>query len=134
MSYTPIGYSRHSGVDVALPVQALISIRSTNFAAKNAMPHVDSLVVVQPDNTPDVEIRQLKLTIAALRQALEESSTAREELSRTTQAGHENEISQLRSIIAVLRAQLEQLEQTSHAADARAKADAANEIAQLQQA
>ena len=42
------------------------------------MPALDSLFVVQPNNAPDAEIRQLKLTIAALRQAFEDGSTARE--------------------------------------------------------
>jgi len=44
------------------------------------MPALDSLFVVQPNSAPDAEIRQLKLTIAALRQALEDGGTARDEL------------------------------------------------------
>jgi hypothetical protein len=40
------------------------------------MPALDSWFVVQPNGAPDGEIRQLKLTIAALRQALEDGGTA----------------------------------------------------------
>ena len=50
------------------------------------MPKLDSLLVHQPDNASDVEVRQLKLTISALRQALEEGTVARDELSRTIRA------------------------------------------------
>jgi hypothetical protein len=73
------------------------------------MPELEPLFILPPDNPPD-EVRQLKLTIAALRQALEESTAARDELSRTIRAGYDSEISQLKSTIAALRAQLEQME------------------------
>ena len=54
------------------------------------MPELDSLFILPPDNPPDAEIRQLKLTIAALRQALEEGAAARDELSRTIRAGYDS--------------------------------------------
>jgi hypothetical protein len=59
------------------------------------MPELEPLFILPPDNPPDAEVRQLKLTIAALRQALEESTAARDELSRTIRAGYDSEISQL---------------------------------------
>jgi phage shock protein A len=73
---------------------------------------------------PDAEIRQLKLTIAALRQALEDRSTARDELSRMIRAEYESEISHLKSTIAAVRAQLEQTERETQEAVARAIGDA----------
>src|SRR3984957_10767540 len=97
------------------------------------MPALDSLFVVQPNNAPDAEIRQLKLTIAALRQALEDGGTARDELSRMIRAECDSEISRLKSTIAAVRAQLEQTERETQAAVARAIGDAAKEITQLRQ-
>jgi hypothetical protein len=60
------------------------------------MPKVDSLVPPAADQTPDGgELRQLKLTIAALRQALEDSTATPDELSQTIRA--ECEIAQHKS-------------------------------------
>jgi hypothetical protein len=92
-----------------------------------------SLFVVQPNSAPDAEIRQLKLTIAALRQALEDGGTARDELSRTIRAEYESEISHLKSTIAAVRAQLEQTKLETQEAVARAIGDVTNDIAQLRQ-
>jgi chromosome segregation ATPase len=100
---------------------------------EKVVPNLDSLLATLPDNAADIDVRQLKMTIVALRQALEEDAIAREEFSRTLQAAHKSEISQLKATIAALRAQLEQMEQNSEAAVTRAKADAADEIAQLRQ-
>src|ERR1700693_3187124 len=97
------------------------------------MPALDSLFVVQPNSAPDAEIRQLKLTIAALRQALEDGGTARDELSRMIRAEYESENSHLKSTIAAVRGPLEQTERETQQAVARAIDDAAKEIAQLRQ-
>jgi hypothetical protein len=70
---------------------------------------------------------------AALRQAFEDGSTARDELSRMIRAEYESEISHLKSTIAAVRAQLEQTERETQEAVARAIGDAAREIAQLRQ-
>ena len=95
------------------------------------MPALDSLFVVQPNNAPDAEVRQLKLTIAALRQALEDGSTARDELSRMIRAEYESEISHLKSTIAAVRAQLEQTERETQEAVSRAIGDAARKGEQI---
>jgi hypothetical protein len=97
------------------------------------MPALDSWFVVQPNSAPDAEIRQLKLTITALRQALEDGSAARDELSRMIRAEYESEISHLKSTIAAVRAHLEQTERETQEAVARAIGDAAKETAQLRQ-
>ena len=83
------------------------------------MPALNSGFVVQPNSAPDGEIRQLKLTIAALRQALEDGGTARDELSRMIRAEYDSEISHLKSTIAAVRAQLEQTERETQEAVAR---------------
>ena len=57
------------------------------------MPALDLLFVVQPNNAPDAEMSELKLTIAALRQALEDGGTARDELSRMIRPECDSEIS-----------------------------------------
>jgi hypothetical protein len=58
------------------------------------MPELDSLVPLAADQTPDGgELRQLKLTIAALRQALEDSAATRDELSQARKAGEGSAVS-----------------------------------------
>ncbi len=64
---------------------------------ERAVPNLDSLLAIPPDDAANAEIRQLKMTSAALRQALEQGAMAREEFSRTLHAARESEISQLKA-------------------------------------
>jgi len=78
-------------------------------------------------------IHQLKQTIVALRQALEEAAGARDDISQTIRAKYEVEIAQLQGTIAVLRTELDEMRNGTQAAVVRAVATSANEIAELRQ-
>jgi chromosome segregation ATPase len=96
------------------------------------MPKLDPLLVFQPDNSSDSEVRQLKLTISVLRQALEEGTVARDELSRTIRAECDSEIAQLRQTITRLRDEVER-SQDEHSQELRRLSATANDKAiQLQ--
>ncbi len=88
-------------------------------------------------NTPSGDYadldRQLKLTILALRQALEEGAVAQDEISRGLRTRYEGEINQLQGTVSALRAELEEIHHQNQAAIRHATAEFASENAQLRQ-
>ena len=82
---------------------------------------------------PDGEIRHLKSTIAALRQALEDGEAERNALRQRVRAAYEGDIAELKATITALRDALEESRHSGRMAAESVVANSAGEIAQLRQ-
>ena len=67
------------------------------------MTDLETLAASDPGSDPDGEIRHLKSTIAALRQALEDGEAERAALRQKVRAAYEGDIAELKTTITALR-------------------------------